>query len=201
MGSGLNRGPLPPETFNLCVDMQNLFADASPWAVPSLKTILSSVLRLAERKPEKTIFTRFITPERPDDSVGSWRRVYEAWPQVTRLRLAPGQLDLIPELGWLVPPARVFNKERYSPWYDGKLARFLQESRAEALVVTGGETDVCVLATVLGAIDAGFRVILASDAVCSVSDETHDALLDLYTKRFSHRLETASTEEILESWQ
>jgi spore maturation protein CgeB len=41
-------------------------------------------------------------------------------------------------------------------------------------VISGGETDVCVLAAVMDAVDAGYRVVLAADALCSVSDESHD---------------------------
>jgi hypothetical protein len=33
---------------------------------------------------------------------------------------------------------------------------------SNTLVITGGETDVCVMATMLGAIDWGFRVILVT---------------------------------------
>jgi nicotinamidase-related amidase len=40
------------------------------------------------------------------------------------------------------------------------------------MVITGTETDVCVLATVLGAIDFGYWVVLAIDALCSSSDAT-----------------------------
>ena len=36
---------------------------------------------------------------------------------------------------------------------------------------------MCVLAAVMDAVDAGFRVVLAADALCSVSDESHDAML------------------------
>ena len=43
----------------------------------------------------------------------------------------------------------------------------LDGSEVDTLVVTGGETDICVLATVLGAVDRGFRVVLVSDAICS----------------------------------
>jgi nicotinamidase-related amidase len=57
------------------------------------------------------------------------------------------------------------------------------------VIITGGETDVCVLATVLGAIDWGFRVILVTDAICSSADETHDAIMNVYLNRFGEQTE------------
>jgi nicotinamidase-related amidase len=66
--------------------------------------------------------------------------------------------------------------------------------------MTGGETDVCVLAAVMDAVDAGYRVVLAEDARCSVSDESHDAMLRHFGSRFSQQIEVASSEEILASW-
>ena len=74
-------------------------------------------------------------------------------------------------------------------------------SQADTLIVTGSETDVCVSATIMGAVDHGFRVILVRDGVCSSSDEGHDALLQLYHRRFSEQIETASAEEILSKWR
>jgi nicotinamidase-related amidase len=67
-------------------------------------------------------------------------------------------------------------------------------------VITGGETDVCVLAAVLDAVDLGYRVIVVSDALCSVSDEAHDNLLHLFSGRFQQQIEVASSETILEAW-
>ena len=66
--------------------------------------------------------------------------------------------------------------------------------------MSGGETDVCVLATVMSAIDLGYRIVLATDALCSVSDRTHDALMTLYGERFSQQLAMATTVGILEAW-
>ncbi len=77
----------------------------------------------------------------------------------------------------------------------------LAGSGIDTLIVTGGETDVCVLATVLGAIDRGYRLILVTDALCSSVDETHDALMRLYTSRFSQQIEAAGISEVLEAWQ
>jgi nicotinamidase-related amidase len=76
----------------------------------------------------------------------------------------------------------------------------LRERRADTLVITGAETDVCVLAAVLDAVDRGFRVVLATDAICSSSDRTHDALMTLYRSRFSEQIETAASEAIISAW-
>jgi nicotinamidase-related amidase len=54
-----------------------------------------------------------------------------------------------------------------------------------------------VLATVLGAIDLGYKVILLRDAVCSGADDTHDASLELLASRFSVQVEVLTTEEFL----
>ena len=49
-----------------------------------------------------------------------------------------------------------------------------------------------MLATVLGAIDLGFHVIVLSGA-----DEIHDAAVDLLGDRFSIQLDLMKTEEFL----
>jgi nicotinamidase-related amidase len=55
----------------------------------------------------------------------------------------------------------------------------------------------------MGAIDLGYRTIILKDAVCSGTDETHDASLELLGKRFSVQLELMETEEFLSGggWQ
>jgi nicotinamidase-related amidase len=100
-----------------------------------------------------------------------------------------------------VPPAKVIDKRVYSPWTEGHLDQMLAGSTVDTLVISGGETDVCVLATILGAIDRGYRVVLAADAVCGSADETHDALMRLYSSRFSEQMEVAGAREILEHWR
>jgi nicotinamidase-related amidase len=72
--------------------------------------------------------------------------------------------------------------------------------QVDTLVVTGAETDVCVLATVLGAVDRGFRTIVVTDAICSSSDDGHDALMQIYHQRFTEQVETAEAETVLSQW-
>lgn len=57
-----------------------------------------------------------------------------------------------------------------------------------------------MLATVLGAVDHGYRVIIVTDAVCSSSDEGHDSLVKLYHERYSQQIETAESETVLSLW-
>lgn len=54
--------------------------------------------------------------------------------------------------------------------------------------------------TMLGAVDWGFRVVLATVALCSSADETHDAMMAVYLNRFGEQVETVLTETIIEHW-
>src|SRR3954468_8111729 len=101
----LSYGPLTSRTVHLCVDMQNLFAEDTPWHTPWMARVLPVVERIAARHAERTVFTRFIPPAEGEPMPGSWRRYYERWRTVTRDRLDPRLLDLLPPLAALVPPA------------------------------------------------------------------------------------------------
>lgn len=131
---------------------------------------------------------------------GSWRRYYGRWPQMTRRKLDPALIDLVPALAELVPPATVIDTRHYSPFTEPHLLRLLRKRDVHNLVITGAETDVCVLATVMGAVDLGFRAVLARDALCSASDHTHDVLMTLYHERFGEQIEVAPAEVILTAW-
>jgi nicotinamidase-related amidase len=163
--------------------------------------VLSPIEELCGSHTQRTVFTRFIPAARPGDGHGTWARYYRRWADVTLNRIGTDAVRLVPALERFVPPARVIDKHVYSPWAEGNLDALLAGSGIDTVIVTGGETDVCVLATVLGAVDRGLRVIIATDAVCSSSDATHDALMELYLSRFTEQIEAASTAEILHAWR
>ncbi|WP_292146960.1 isochorismatase family cysteine hydrolase [Mesorhizobium sp.] len=182
------------------MDMQKMFTPPMPWAVDWLPVILPQVERLVRRRPESTIFTRFIPARNPGEGQGQWKQYYEHWADMTIARAGKEVVDLLPELAVHIPPARVFDKPIYSPWLSGELAGVLQAEGVEEVIVSGGEADMCVLATLLGSIDLGYRTILAEDAICSASDEAYENILKLFTKRYSHHVEVVPVEAILESW-
>jgi nicotinamidase-related amidase len=180
--------------------MQRLFSADGPWPTPWMERVLPVIVRIAERHPSRTVFTRFITPHHPCEMPGLWQRYYQRWRDATRERMDPFLLDLVPPLDAMCPPATVINKSRYSAFAEPTLLEHLIGHEADGIVVTGSETDMCVLATVLGAVDLGFRTVVVRDAVCSSSDEGHDTLMKLYLTRYSEQIEVADAETILAEW-
>ena len=197
---GLRFGRLEAGTVHLCIDMQRLFAEGTPWHTPWLGRILPNIVLLAEGATRDTVFTRFVPPQSPEQARGAWRRYYERWPSVTGERLDPALIDLVEPLQRLTPPAVVVDKAVYSAFHAPELRPLLVARRCRSLVITGGETDVCVLATVLDAVDRGYRVVLPVDGLCSSQDLTHDALITLYRCRFGQQIECTTIGEVLEAW-
>jgi hypothetical protein len=81
------KAPIGPNTAHLCIDMQRLFSDEGPWPMAWMPRVTPKVEQLVARAPERTIFTRFIPPKKPEDAPGRWRVYYEKWSHVTRRHL------------------------------------------------------------------------------------------------------------------
>ena len=194
--NGLRFGPLGDEWAHLCVDMQLMFAEETEWHTPWMERVLPNVISIVELAPARTVFTRFIPPRSPLDAGGAWRRYYERWASMTRERLQPQLIELVPSLSRFAPPAWVEDKFVMSAWH-GTLHTRLRAAGVTSIIVTGAETEVCVLATVMGAIDLGYRVIIVADAVCSGADSTHDAMLGIYGSRFGMQVETVTTADLI----
>lgn len=188
------------DAVHLSVDMQNIFARGGVWETPWMERVLPVIVEIAGRYTTRTVFTRFITPMNGTDRPGRWRRYFGKWHRATRAELPSSELELVPALQRFVPPARVLDKPAYSAFSESPLAEFLLQKNVSTLVVTGAETDVCVLASILDAVDLGFRVVLVEDAVCSSSDAGHDALMTLYRTRYSEQIELIKSQELPLLW-
>ena len=56
-----------------------------------------------------------------------------------------------------LPARHRYRQNRYSAFAEPRLIEHLRQRETDALIVSGSETDVCVLATVLDAVDIGYR--------------------------------------------
>ena len=197
---GLRFGPIGKRAVHACIDMQRLFAGETEWAAPVVYEIAPRVERICVHAPHLTLFTRFLTPERAEDAQGQWQIYYRHWKSVLSSTIDADLLDLIPPLRRFVPPARVIDKYVHSGFEAPSFQQALDELKADTIIFTGVETDVCVLATALTAIDRGYRTILISDAIASSSPEGHRASLDSVYPRFDQQVEVIDTDTVLKAW-
>jgi len=186
---------------HLCVDMQRIFAKGGIWETPWMERVLPTIVDIVGRYPARTVFTRFITPASPEEAQGQWRPYFERWRVATRNGLGGAQLDLVPDLARYVPPAAVVDRLAYSAFFRSPLANFLTERGVRTVILSGAETDVCVLSTALDAVNIGFRVVIVEDALCSSSDAGHDALMTMYRLRFSEQIDLVTAEGLTELWR
>lgn len=185
---------------HLCIDMQNIFAAGGLWPTPWMERVLPTVVSLVEHDPVRTVFTRFVTPQAAEECPGRWQRYFTRWSLATQPHLPPQALDLVTPLDRFVPPATLIDKPAYSAFFQSRLAAFLAEKNIGTVIITGSETDVCVLSSVLDAVDRGYRVIVVEDGLCSSSDAGHDALMTIYRTRFTEQIELLSLDQVRALW-
>jgi nicotinamidase-related amidase len=161
-----------------------------------LPRVLPRIVRLREAQGARTVVTRFLPAVRPGQGVGKWRTHHQRWGELAMKARGRDLFGPWPELAHSAPPASVVDKPIYAPWLRPNLRARLEAAR---ILIARGETDMCVLSTVLGAIDWGYRTSPVTDCVCSASDEARDATLDLFSKRCSQHVEERPLEKALEA--
>ncbi len=198
---GIKFGKIERETIHLCIDMQRIFLEPSPWFCQQGVEILEPILALIRHQPYNSWFSQFMTPNNSNEMENSWERYYEYWKPLTQDHLEKGMLDIHQGLFQESSTPQIFEKFSYDSFKNTELDKELKSLSVKTLIMTGVETDVCVLATVFSAVDLGYRVIMASDAMTSSDLQCHDFVLNSLTNRFDQQIEVASVDEILEKWK
>lgn len=83
----------------------------------------------------------------------------------------------------LSPVTPTIEKTSFSCWGADGFRFAVQAIRPRSLVLVGMETHVCVQQTALEALDEGYRVVVAADAVCSRNDLDRAMSLALMRER------------------
>ncbi|PZO57678.1 MAG: hydrolase [Leifsonia xyli] len=165
---------VPDDAWLVVIDMQQVFTGESPWAAPRYDHAGAGIERLLPRFTGRTVFTRFVAPQRPQ---GAWVPYYREWP----FALVPGADPLYA----LTEPFASAAGDRNDPVVTeptfGKWGTGLQAVVGDHphLVLTGVSTDCCVLSTALAAADAGATVTVVADACAGASDADHERALDV----------------------
>ncbi len=196
----MESGPLPitARSVHVVIDMQELFVDHPDWGIPSAGSIVDGVAALARHRPERNLWTRFIPARNANLAQGCWRPYYERWPRATIEGGA--KIDIVPALRALAAPDAIFDKSGYSGFGNPRFLERLRAMDADTLILSGAETDICVLSTALSAIDLGFFVVLAADAMTSLDLKAHRAMLDQLMPRLTPQIRMARVAEILGAW-
>ncbi|MEO8243888.1 MAG: isochorismatase family cysteine hydrolase [bacterium] len=190
--------PLSPNSLHLVVDMQRLFAEDHGWHVPDMARILPNVLRLCQTSGANTVYSRFLTPGSPDAAHGRWQALYRTYHQVTGLPAAI--FDLVPDLSELAVQGTIFDKTTYSLFAVPAFLQHLTKSATDTVVFSGAETDACVYASLLAAVDMGLRVVVACDAVTSGDLAAHQTMLDILGRRLPDQVELSTTDDVIRAW-
>lgn len=194
---GIVFGPLPSDTLTICIDMQRLFMEPGEWYCPEALAIVPAVEELVSAYPETVLFTRFITAGSPEDAQGRWAHYYRRWRSVTRAVVGEAAMEIHPQLAVHASPGRTFDKTVHDSFGSREFSAFVKSRDPGALILCGIETEVCVLATALSAVDLGIRTVIATDAVASSDPEAHRAALELIYPRFDQQIELATVAEII----
>ena len=196
------RRPLPfgfldEQALHICIDMQQIFLEPGPWHAKAGLVLLPKIEQLVHARNLQTFFTRFITPSKASEAIGSWQTYYEFWHQVTKEEAGGKWLALHTSLQKFAHSENTFDKTTYDAFASGSFRSSIDRAKPSALIFSGIETDVCVLATVLTAVDFGIRTIIAKDAVTSSDLNSHNACFEFLFPRYSQQIEIATVAEIL----
>jgi len=215
-----NHGNLPmtsESTAVVVIDMQPLFfADGSPWGnnnalssslLPPIQNVLSSFFLFAD-SPEQAVFTQFIPSAVPDEGTGSWSYYYaeENEGKATISELVSAGFDaeyllsVMPELTQWSNQSSVVNKTTAGAFASPQFKNLWDTNlnATQTMVILGVESDFCVAATVLAALDAGYFVVIVSDGVGSSQPNSGQASLDYLFRRFDHQLRFVTSDDLVD---
>ena len=204
--------PEPGRTALVVVDMQRGFLDPGeamevPPAretVPGLQTLLE--LFRARRMP--VVFTEFVYSESAPLLVGRLHPEHRpakpgaprgfGLPSSSCLEGTPSA-DTVPDLAPR-PGELVVRKRGYDAFAGTPLDGALRARNVTSLVVTGTMTDICVLATVIGAFHREYRVTVVEDGVSTLWPEIQRATLDIIGRAYGRVVTAKEVFDQISSW-
>jgi len=204
--------PEPGRTALLVVDMQRGFRDpGEAMQVPPAREIvpvIQGLLDLFRAKRLPVMFTEFVYspsapvligalhPEHLPTLPGTPRGF--GLPSSSCLEGTPSA-ETVPALAPR-PGELVFRKHGYDGFAGTSLDGALRARGVTSLVVTGTMTDICVLATVIGALHREYRVSVVDDGVATLWPEIQRATLDIIGRAYGRIVTSKDIGRQISSW-
>lgn len=185
------------------IDMQKFFTDdeKSPWAAPTVLKIVPNIQELIKATSRgNTIFTLFKPPEDWQDEHGTWKNYYHHSIGVTTDHLGARAYEIIDVFkdDVMSPLSRLVDKQTASAFYYTNFDDILRERNKTFLILTGIETDYCVLATALDAVSRGYSVVIPMDACGSSKGEEGQKSAQAIYERFGGQIWITDTKTVLD---
>lgn len=189
----------PPETAFVVIDMQNAFvAPGGVIEVPASREIIPVINRMAAECRNLGVPVIWIRSHHPKGG-SDWRHFFDHFVRPERREAAAAALSddapssrFHPDMDIRDEDYIVF-KNRYSCLIPGSssLERLLRSLGRDTLLLAGTKTNICVESTARDAMMLDFRVVVLSDATAALTDEEHQASLNVLIQEFADILVTA----------
>jgi len=196
----------------IVIDMQRGFVEAgAAMEVPAARDVVPAIQALLDLFREKSlpvVFTEFTYSPAMPLLVGELHPEHLPAPPGARRGFGlPSSCCLEGD-----PSARTIDELAPRPeepvirkrWYDGfagtELDGILRARDVRSLVVTGTMTDICVLATVVGAFNREYRITVAEDAVATVWPDIQGATLDIIGRAFGRVVSSKEIRDTIAAW-
>lgn len=166
----------------LVVDVQNDFCPGGALAVPGgsgVVPVINSILG----KFNVIAFSRDWHPEDHCSFSDDPKFMDSSWPSHC-VQHSPGaafHADLhVPLDAFIADKGMDPNVEAYSAFANPELSVYFKKKGVDRVFITGLATEYCVKASALGALEAGYKVVLVKDGCRGISDtEVETALLEM----------------------
>ena len=160
----------------LVVDVNCGFTDPRSPLVCDLDHVVEAIVRLLGESRRAGVPVVYTTVSYTEADKRTAAAFIDKVPALLTLESGSRWVEIDPRIAPL-PDEPVLNKLFASAFHGTALASFLAANRCDSLIVTGASTSGCVRATVVDALQHGYRPIVPRDAVGDRNPAAHEANL------------------------
>jgi maleamate amidohydrolase len=158
------------------VDMNRGFTDPRSPLVCDLDHVVEAIVRLLGESRRAGIPVVYTTVSYTEADRRTAAAFIDKVPALLTLEAGSRWVEIDPRIAPLTDEP-VLNKLFASAFHGTVLASFLAANRCDSVIVTGASTSGCVRATVVDALQHGYRPIVPRDAVGDRNPAAHEANL------------------------